>query len=197
MDFNDTQEEAAYRRKAREWLSANAPKPVAKADLAAQRSVAEAKAWQAKKADAGYACIAWPKDWGGPGGTAIEQVIFSEEEAKYVTSPDIFRIGIGMCLPTVFAFADEATKKRFAPQALRGEEIWCQLFSEPSAGSDLAAARTRAVQLNDGSGDWIINGQKVWTSIAQHSDFGIVVVRTDPDVPKHKGLTMFWVDMKA
>lgn len=197
MDFNDTQEEAAYRRKAREWLSANAPKPVAKADLAAQRSVAEAKAWQAKKADAGYACIAWPKDWGGPGGTAIEQVIFSEEEAKYVTSPDIFRIGIGMCLPTVFAFADEATKKRFAPQALRGEEIRCQLFSEPSAGSDLAAARTRAVQLNDGSGDWIINGQKVWTSIAQHCDFGIVVVRTDPDVPKHKGLTMFWVDMKA
>jgi len=193
MDFDDTQEEADYRRRAREWLNANAPEPVAKAGLPA---LTAAKAWQAKKAAAGYACITWPKDWGGPGGTAIEQVIFSEEEAKFATPPNVCAIGLGMCLPTIMAFADEATKRRFAPPAMRGDDIWCQLFSEPSGGSDVAAARTRAVRVNDGSGDWIINGQKVWTTGAQLSDFGIVIVRTDPDVPKHKGLTMFWVDMK-
>jgi len=93
-------------------------------------------------------------------------------------------------------FADQATKDRFGPPAIRGEEIWCQLFSEPSGGSDVAAARTRAERAPDGSGDWIVNGQKVWTTGAQFSDFGIVIVRTNPDVPKHKGLTMFWVDMK-
>jgi alkylation response protein AidB-like acyl-CoA dehydrogenase len=101
-----------------------------------------------------------------------------------------------MCVPTVMNFADPATKDRFGPPAIRGEEIWCQLFSEPSGGSDVAAARTRAEMAPDGSGDWIINGQKVWTTGAQFSDFGIVIVRTDPNLPKHKGLTMFWVDMK-
>jgi alkylation response protein AidB-like acyl-CoA dehydrogenase len=99
-----------------------------------------------------------------------------------------------MCVPTVMAFADDETKKRFVTPALRGEEIWCQLFSEPSGGSDVAAARTRAVRDGD---DWVINGQKVWTSGAHYSDFGIVIVRTDPNVPKHKGLTMFWLDMKS
>jgi alkylation response protein AidB-like acyl-CoA dehydrogenase len=202
MDFNDTPEEAAYRQKARDWLSGNAPKGLDKSregegSLApAKTYLADAKTWQAKKAAAGYACITWPKQWGGPGGTAIEQVIFSEEEAKHTIPPNVFAIGLGMCLPTVMAFADEATKQRFAPPAMRGEEIWCQLFSEPSGGSDVAGARTRAVQVNDGSGDWLINGQKVWTTGAQHSDFGIVITRTDPNVPKHKGLTMFWVDMK-
>jgi alkylation response protein AidB-like acyl-CoA dehydrogenase len=194
MDFNDTPEEAAYREKACEWLRNNAPKSIASSPDT-KSYLTEAKAWQAKKARAGYACITWPEQWGGPGGSAIEQVIFSEEEAKYPIPPNIFAIGLGMCLPTVMAFADEATKRRFAPPAMRGEEIWCQLFSEPSGGSDVAAARTRAVQMNDGSGDWLINGQKVWTTGAQYSDFGIVIVRTDPNVPKHKGLTMFWVDM--
>jgi alkylation response protein AidB-like acyl-CoA dehydrogenase len=195
MDFNDTPEEATYRQKVCEWLRDNAPESVA-SGLDAKSYVTGAKAWQARKAEAGYACITWPKQWGGPGGSTIEQVIFSEEEAKHPIPPNIFAIGLGMCLPTVMAFADEATKQRFAPPAMRGEEIWCQLFSEPSGGSDVAAARTRAVQMNDDSGDWLINGQKVWTTGAQYSDFGIVIVRTDPDVPKHKGLTMFWVDMK-
>ncbi|MDB5443131.1 MAG: dehydrogenase family protein, partial [Phenylobacterium sp.] len=106
-----------------------------------------------------------------------------------------FQIGLGMCVPTVATFADDATRQRFVGPALRGEEIWCQLFSEPSGGSDVAAARTRAVRADDGSGDWLISGQKVWTTGAQISDFGIVVCRTNPDAPKHKGLTMFWVDM--
>jgi alkylation response protein AidB-like acyl-CoA dehydrogenase len=196
MDFNDTPAEAAYRQQAREWLSAHAPKRAEKKGQDAKRMIAEAKAWQRLKADAGYACITWPREWGGPGGSAIEHVIFTEEEAKHAVPPNVFAIGLGMCVPTVMAFADDATKKRFAPPAMRGEDIWCQLFSEPSGGSDVAAARTRAVRLNDGSGDWLVNGQKVWTTGAQYSDFGIVVVRTDPDVPKHKGLTMFWVDMK-
>ena len=197
MDFNDSPEEAAYRQQVRAWLEANAPKRHAgEDDPEGGGSMAASKAWQAKKAAAGYAQITWPKEWGGPGGTPIQQVIFNQEEAKHPVPPNPFQIGLGMCVPTVMAFADEETKKRFVGPALRGEEIWCQLFSEPSGGSDVAAARTRAVRADDGSGDWIISGQKVWTTGAQFSDYGIVVVRTDPEAPKHKGLTMFWVDMK-
>jgi alkylation response protein AidB-like acyl-CoA dehydrogenase len=197
MDFNDSPEEAAYRAQVRAWLDANAPKtPEALDDvLEGGGSMAASKAWQAKKAAAGYAQITWPKEWGGPGGTPIQQVIFNQEEAKHPVPPNPFQIGLGMCVPTVMAFADDATKTRFVGPALRGEEIWCQLFSEPSGGSDVAAARTKAVRADDGSGDWIISGQKVWTTGAQFSDYGIVICRTDPDAPKHKGLTMFWVDM--
>jgi alkylation response protein AidB-like acyl-CoA dehydrogenase len=196
MDFNDTPDEAAYRAQVREWLEANAPKRSdASGDPEGGDNMAAAKAWQAKKAAAGYAQITWPKEWGGAGGTPIQQVIFNQEEAKFPTPGNPFQIGLGMCVPTVATFADQATKDRFVGPALRGEEIWCQLFSEPSGGSDVAAARTRAVRAPDGSGDWIINGQKVWTTGAQFSDFGIVVCRTNPDAPKHKGLTMFWLDM--
>jgi len=197
MDFNDSPEEAAYRAQVRAWLEANAPKRHAGGDPeGGGDTMSASKAWQAKKAAAGYAQITWPKEWGGPGGTPIQQVIFNQEEAKHPIPPNPFQIGLGMCVPTVMTFADEDTKKRFVGPALRGEEIWCQLFSEPSGGSDVAAARTRAVRADDGSGDWIIDGQKVWTTGAQFSDFGIVVCRTNPDAPKHKGLTMFWVDMK-
>jgi alkylation response protein AidB-like acyl-CoA dehydrogenase len=198
MDFNDTAEEAEYRARAREWLSANAP---AKGDHDPEGEgdgqLAAAKAWQAKKAAAGYAGITWPRDWGGQGQPPIFQVIFNQEEGKIATPPNVFQIGLGMCVPTVMTFADEATKQRFGGPALRGEEIWCQLFSEPAGGSDVAAARTRAVRAEDGSGDWLITGQKVWTTGAQFSDYGIVVTRTNPDAPKHKGLTMFWLDMRS
>jgi alkylation response protein AidB-like acyl-CoA dehydrogenase len=200
MDFTDSPEEAAYRAKARAWLQANAPKFAAQTtgapleDDESASDMTRAKAWQATKAEAGYAQITWPKEWGGGGGTPIESVIFSQEEAKFGVASGYFAIGLGMCVPTVMAFADDATKKRFVGPALRGEEIWCQLFSEPSGGSDVAAARTRAVREGD---EWVINGQKVWTSGAHYSDFGIIVVRTDPNVPKHKGLTMFWLDMKS
>ncbi len=198
MDFNDSPEEAAYRASVRAWLEANAPRQSLGGDDlegGTKDTMAASKAWQAKKAAAGYAQITWPKEWGGQGGTPIQQVIFNSEEGKYPIPPNPFTIGLGMCVPTVMAFADAETKTRFVGPALRGEEIWCQLFSEPSGGSDVAAARTKAVRAPDGSGDWIIDGQKVWTTGAQFSNFGIVVVRTDPDVPKHKGLTMFWVDM--
>jgi len=197
MDFNDTPEEAAYRAQVRDWLSANAPKKrEGSSDPEGGDGMAASKAWQAKKAAAGYACITWPKEWGGQGGTPVQQVIFNQEEAKHPIPGNPFQIGLGMCVPTVMTFADEETKKRFVGPAIRGEEIWSQLFSEPSGGSDVAASRTKAERVNDGSGDWVINGQKVWTTGAQFSDYGIVIVRTNPDVPKHKGLTMFWLDLK-
>jgi alkylation response protein AidB-like acyl-CoA dehydrogenase len=193
MDFNDTPEEAAFRAKAKAWLEANAPRervsPRGDAD-----HMKAAKAWQAKKAAAGYAQITWPKEWGGGGGTPMQSIIFGQEESKYGQNYGYFQIGLGMCVPTVMAFAGDETKQRFVGPAVRGEEIWCQLFSEPSGGSDVAAARTRAVRDGD---DWVINGQKVWTSGAHYSDFGIVLVRTNPDAPKHKGLTMFWLDMHS
>ena len=200
MDFTDSPEEAAYRTKARAWLEANAPK-YARGSSASEEEgaldredMARAKAWQAKKAEAGYAQITWPKEWGGGGGTPIESVIFGQEEAKFPVGGGYFQIGLGMCLPTVMAFGDDATKQRFVGPALRGEEIWCQLFSEPGGGSDVAAASTRAIRKGD---SWVINGQKVWTSGAHYADYGIVIVRTNPDAPKHKGLTMFWIDMKS
>ncbi len=198
MDFNDTPEEAEYRAKARAWLEANAPKNVRRGDDMGDEDAAglkAAKAWQAKKAAAGYSCITWPKEWGGVGGANWQAQIFTQEEAGFPTPGNPFQIGLGMCVPTIMTAGNEVDKQRFVGPAMRGEEIWCQLFSEPSGGSDVAAARTRAVRASDGSGDWIINGQKVWTSGAHFSDFGILILRTDPNVPKHKGLTMFWVDM--
>jgi alkylation response protein AidB-like acyl-CoA dehydrogenase len=197
VDFNDSPTEAAFRARARTWLEVNATQHAQGQPSDWKARLIEAKAWQAKKAAAGFACIAWPQEWGGAGGSPVEQVIFNQEEARYGLTDRFFLIGLGMCIPTVMAFADDATKRRFVSPAMRGQEIWCQLFSEPSAGSDVAAARTRAVRADDGSGAWIVDGHKVWTSGAHYSDFGIVLTRTDANVPKHKGLTMFWVDMKS
>ncbi len=197
MDFSDTPQEAEFRNKARAFLKANAtPKSEAKlrkdepeADL-----IKRAKAWQKLKADNGWACLHWPKEYGGQGATPMELIIWGQEEANYDVPIGPFAIGLGMCGPTVIAFAGEEQKKRYLPKMVTGEEIWCQLFSEPAGGSDVANLRTRAVKDGD---DWVINGQKVWTSGAQFCDYGILLVRTDPSVPKHKGLTMFIVDMKA
>lgn len=196
MDFNDSTEEAAYREKARAWLAENAAAHRAKwGELKPNtpEHMAAAKEWQATKAGAGYACITWPAAIGGGGGTPIQSVIFGQEETKAGLGYGYFTIGLGMCVPTVMAFSDGETKKRFVGPAVRGEEIWCQLFSEPAGGSDVAALRTRAVKDGD---EWVINGQKVWTTGAHYCDYGILLTRTDPDVPKHKGLTMFWIDMK-
>lgn len=198
MDFNDTPEEAKFRAEARAFLEANLELKSADSErlmrkLSPPDYMKAAKAYQAKKAEAGFAGISWAKDNGGRGLSPIFQVIFNQEEAKFDAPSAPFSIGLGMCVPTVIAFADDATKERYVAKALRGEEIWCQLFSEPGAGSDVAASKTKAVR--DG-GDWIVNGQKVWTTGAQFSDFGILLVRTDPDVEKHKGLTMFIVDMR-
>jgi len=120
-------------------------------------------------------------------------VIYAQEEANYVVPRGFFEIGLGMCIPTLLTWGTEEQKRRYAPKALRGEEIWCQLFSEPAAGSDLAGLRTRSRREGD---EWVINGQKIWTSGAHYADFGILVTRSNPDVPKHKGLTFFFLDMK-
>jgi alkylation response protein AidB-like acyl-CoA dehydrogenase len=199
MDFNDTPEEAAFREKARAFLKAHVAPRDARAEtlqkrLSEREYMAAAKAYQHAKAEHGFAGITWPKDQGGQGLAPIFSVIFGQEEAKFDAPGAPFTIGLGMCIPTMIAFATPEQKARHVGPALHGEEIWCQLFSEPAAGSDVAGLRTRAVR--DGE-DWVINGQKVWTSGAHYSDWGIVLVRTDPTKPKHKGLTMFFIDMKS
>ena len=192
MDFNDSKEEATFRNEAREWLVANAPTA---ADLNGLDDMGQAKLWQKRKADAGWACIQWPKEYGGRGANAMEQVILSQEEAK-VKAPNtgFFSIGQGMAAPTMMTWATEDQKKQYLPKLASGENVWCQLFSEPAGGSDLAALRTRGVRDGD---EWVVNGQKIWTSGAQYSDFGILVLRTDPNVAKHQGLSYFFLDMKS
>ena len=192
MDFNDSKEEATFRNEAREWLVANAPTA---ADLNGLDDMGQAKLWQKRKADAGWACIRWPKEYGGRGANAMEQVILSQEEAK-VKAPNtgFFSIGQGMAAPTMMTWATEDQKKQYLPKLASGENVWCQLFSEPAGGSDLAALRTRGVRDGD---EWVVNGQKIWTSGAQYSDFGILVLRTDPNVAKHQGLSYFFLDMKS
>ena len=202
MDFNDTPDESKFRHEVRSWLEANA-KPKSAAGFSTdnpryQRNETDAikiaKAWQAKKAAKGYARITWPKEIGGLGGTPMQSVVYSQEEAKFDVPSGFFEIGLGMCIPTVTHYASKEVAAKFVKPALYGEEIWCQLFSEPSAGSDVAGLRTKAER--DGE-DWIVNGQKIWTSGAHYSDYGILLTRTDPTVQKHAGLTMFWVSMKA
>lgn len=201
MDFEDTKEEAEFRREVRAWLEANAPKSDGSesTDELAERTdksfLVKAKAWQAKKAAAGYARITWPKEVGGYGGTPIQSVIFGQEEGKLKGTEGLggpFAIGLGMCVPTVMTYCGKEILARYVKPALFGEEIWCQLFSEPAGGSDVAGLRTRAERHGD---EWLINGQKIWTTGAQISDYGILLTRTDPTVPKHKGLTMFIIDM--
>jgi acyl-CoA dehydrogenase len=204
MDFEDTPQEAAFRAEARAWIAANAPRHLeaelkrasfGSSAVASEDPLAAAKAWQKKKAQAGWAVLHWPKEYGGGARTPIERVIWGQEEGVFGALSGPFIIGHGMCGPTVMAWANEEHKRRLLPPLASGEEIWCQLFSEPAGGSDLAGLRTRAVPAGDGSGDWIVNGQKIWTSGAQHSDWGLLITRTDPDVPKHKGLTMFFLRM--
>jgi alkylation response protein AidB-like acyl-CoA dehydrogenase len=191
MDFQDTAEEAAFRAEVRDWLAANVPSAD---ELEGLSYIDRCKLWQKRKYDAGWACIRWPKEFGGRGASAIEQVILNQEEARFDVPTGVFSIGQGMAAPTLMTWADEAAKERFLPKLASGEEIWCQLFSEPAGGSDLAALRTKAEKDGD---EWVINGQKIWTSGAHYSDYGILVVRTDPSVPKHKGLSYFYLDMKS
>lgn len=196
MDFNDTKDEAAFRAEANSFLSQHLELKGANRIASGrdrQKIMLKAKEWQRTKAEHGYAKITWPKELGGMDGTQLQQVIWNQEEAKFDAPTGPFTIGLGMCIPTVIAFGSDTHKAKYVQKAVKGEEIWCQLFSEPSAGSDVAGLKTRAIKDGD---DWVINGQKVWTSGAHYSDYGIVLVRTDPTVPKHKGLTMFIIDMK-
>jgi acyl-CoA dehydrogenase len=201
MDFADTPEEAEFRAEARAWLDANAERRLAPGESAigfAERDdpdlIKKSQAWQAKKADAGWACLTWPTEYGGRGVTSIQNVIWNQEEGRYKTPPNIFGIGIGMLGPTLMAHGTDAQKATHLKRMARGDDIWCQLFSEPSAGSDLAGLRMSAVKDGD---EWVINGQKIWTTGAHYCKWGMVVTRTDPNAAKHAGLTYFIVDMKS
>ncbi len=203
MNFDDTPQEAEFRRTAREWLDANAPHelkreleeaPFGRLQLKSVDAVDASRAWQKKKADADWAVLHWPTEYGGRGATPIERVIFQQEEGLYGKLSALFGIGHGMCGPTMMAFATEEQKRERLPKLAAGEENWCQLFSEPSGGSDVAGLRTRAERDGD---EWVVNGQKIWTSVAHLADWGLLILRTDPTVPKHAGLTMFFLDMKS
>src|SRR6201996_4169953 len=203
MNFDDTPQEAEFRATARKWVEANAPKEfeaeLSKSSLGRIRLqhhdiVEVGKARQKKKSEGGWACLQWPREYGGRGATPIERVIWQQEEGVYGKLTQPFQIGEGMCGPTVMAYGSEDAKRRYLPKLASGEEIWCQLFSEPAGGSDVAGLRTRAEKNGD---NWIVNGQKIWTSGAHYSDYGLLITRTDPNVPKHKGLTMFFLSMKS
>jgi alkylation response protein AidB-like acyl-CoA dehydrogenase len=184
-----------FRARARRWLEQNAKPFDESADYDMEGSsvpLEESKRFQKALWEAGFAGITWPKEYGGQGLGAEELIAFSEEAADFELPTGPFVIGLGMPGPTILELGTEEQKRRHLPPMLRGEEIWCQLFSEPGAGSDVASLQTTATRTENG---WVINGQKVWTSGAQYSDFGAIIARTDPTMPKHKGITMFIVDM--
>jgi len=201
----DSPEEARFRQAARTWLEANAVRPfrplIAPSAIVAEwapeieeAKLAEARAWQRRKFEAGWAGVAWPTIYGGRGGTPVEQIIFAQEEGAFDVPHDALVVGTGWCGPAILILGSEQQKSRYLPSLLSGQEVWCQLFSEPGAGSDLAGLDTRAVRDGD---EWVLSGQKAWTTFAHRSDWGLCIARTDPDVPRHKGLSAFIVDMKG
>ena len=202
MDFALSPPEEAFRKEVNDWLEENVralpewwhnpevcgPEPDSEEYL--QFSVW----WHRKLYDAGFIGIAWPKEYGGRGGTLMEQVIFYEEIAKHRAPGPTNAHGMGWVAPAMLAFGTEEQKKRFIPKILTCDEIWCTLYSEPEAGSDMANVKTRAVEEGD---YFIINGQKVWTSGGHYSDWAVILARTDPDAPKHRGLSYLLVDMHS
>jgi alkylation response protein AidB-like acyl-CoA dehydrogenase len=196
-----------FRAEVRAWLDANASRrrhdsSEFKRRMAAtspstddeRAHVETCKAWQRKLFDAGFAGIAVPTEYGGQGRTAAEQRAFQQEVVRYEIDTGVFSVGLGMVVPTLLAHGTDAQKARFIPPLLQGEEIWCQLFSEPGAGSDLAGLTTRAERDGD---EWLVNGQKVWNSFAHVAEWGILLARTNWDVPKHRGITYFLVEMST
>ncbi|HEX6682340.1 MAG TPA: acyl-CoA dehydrogenase family protein [Candidatus Limnocylindrales bacterium] len=194
MDLTDTPELAEYRRTVRQWLEANKSHAPKEKTALHVHDIEPLRAWQRRLAGAGLVGVTWPQEHGGRGGTMLEQAVVNSELDRAGVPGALDIIGVGNLGPTVIAHGTRAQKERHLRPLLLGEEIWCQLFSEPAAGSDLAGIRTRAVRAEGG---WRLNGQKVWTTNAQHAAFGLLLARTDVDVPKHKGLTMFIVPMRA
>lgn len=202
MNLDDTPAERAFREQARAWIAANAPHEYAARFAAAtfgslpieeQELLRVSREWQHRRVASGWACIDWPKEYGGRGASAIEAAIWKQEEGVFAALAVMFRVGFGMAAPAILRWGTAEQKRRHLPPLRSGDEIWCQMFSEPAAGSDLAGLRTRAVR--DGSG-WRISGRKVWTSLAHVADFGILLARTDPKRSKHRGLTMFLLDLR-
>jgi len=199
----ETDEHAAFRADARAWLEANAPRRrhdsaefkrrvTAREDE--QASVVAARDWQRRISDAGFAGISVPREYGGRGATPALDRVWRQEVVRYEIDLGVFSVALGMVVPTLLVHGTEDQKRRFIPPVLRGEEVWCQLFSEPGAGSDLAGLTTRAERDGD---EWVVNGQKVWNSFAHLADWGILLARTNWDVPKHRGITYFLVDMRT
>lgn len=197
----------AFRTEVREWLEANASlRRQGKSDFKRRAAVTHqsaeeesahvdtCKAWQRKIFEAGFAGITVPVEYGGRGGTPAQQRVFQEEAGRFEVDTSVFAVGLAMVVPTLLVHGSEEQKRLHIPALLRGDQIWCQLFSEPGAGSDLAGLTTRAVRDGD---VWVVDGQKVWTSSAHVSDWGILLARTDWDVPKHRGITYFLVDMAS
>jgi len=194
MDFDDTPDEAAWRSEVRSFIEEHRDR-LGRRSNGREPDQAVARERQALLYDGGLVGITWPVEAGGRGGTPMQQAIVDQELARAEVPGLINLIGIGMCGPTVIHHGSDDQRARYLRRLLRAEDVWCQLFSEPASGSDLAALRTRAVRTEDGS--WRVSGQKVWTTLAHVADYGILLTRTDPDVAKHRGLTMFVVDMKA
>jgi alkylation response protein AidB-like acyl-CoA dehydrogenase len=194
LDLNDTPELAEYRAKVRAWLEEHKHEAPASRDDD-DETVAHRRRWQRRLAEGGLAAVTWPAEYGGAGLGPLHQVVVNQEIGRAGVLGIFDIIGVGMLGPTLIAHGSEEQKQRHLGPMLTADEVWCQLFSEPAAGSDLAGIQTRATRQPDGS--WRLSGQKVWTTNAQHAAFGLLLARTNPDVPKHKGLTMFVLPMDA
>jgi alkylation response protein AidB-like acyl-CoA dehydrogenase len=190
VDLSLSPSEEAFRDELRAWLIGNHPGREPEGDLAGFEF---RRTWQRKLHDAGWAGVSWPKDYGGRGATLVEQAIYNEEMVRAQAPSAANVLGLAMGGPTVIAHGTEEQKRRYLEPILAASEIWCQGFSEPGSGSDLASVKTRAVRDGDG---WVVTGQKVWTTLAQHAKWCMLVARTDADAPKHQGLTYFLMDME-
>ena len=190
----------AYRQQARQWLAENAPafSGDVRKGLSFAEDLALGRQWQAKKVEGGFACINLPAEYGGAGLTELHKIVFGEEELKYLLPTEYFVISTAQLMAIFLRYAPEEARRELGPKAIRGEQIWCQMFSEPGAGSDLAAVRLKAERHSkDGVEGWLLNGQKLWTSWAQVADWGFIVARTNSDGPKHAGITCFYADMHS
>ncbi len=198
MHIGDSPDEAAFRSVAHEWLTAHAlPRSLTSSSAHLhnlEEHAATCRKWQRVLYDGGWAGLTWPKEFGGRGLTGIQAAIFGEEMAKTEINTGVFTVAIGMVGPTLIAHATPEQQARFLPAILRGDELWCQLFSEPNAGSDLASLQTKAVLDGD---TFIVNGQKVWTSFGQYCDWGILLTRTSNEGAKQAGITYLLVDMRT
>src|SRR3954464_1857112 len=190
MDLTPSPQEQAFRDELRAWLAANHPGPEPDGDVAGFEF---RRAWQRRLHEDGWAGVSWPKEYGGRGATLVEQAIYNEELARAQAPSTVNVLGLAMGGPTVIAHGTEEQKQRFLAPILSADEIWCQGFSEPGSGSDLASLKTRAVRDGD---EWVVTGQKVWTTYAHQAKWCMLVARTDRDAPKHRGLTYFLMDME-
>ena len=198
MDFTLTSDQEAFRERVRAWLKTNIradwQRRIGGSDVPRPEAYEFLRQWQRKLHEAGFIGLTWPKDAGGQGLTFMEEVILHEEMALAKAPPILNILGVGMAGPTIVAYGTDAQRKRYPEKILSCEEVWCQGYSEPNSGSDLASLQTRAVK--DGE-HYVINGQKVWTSLAHIADWMMLLARTDPDAPRHKGITYFLLDMKS